>query len=69
MSKTVRAQAELARLHAHLLELGSLAEGAGALAAHLDDSLVVWGCSPWASSDSSRSALKAAPGGGRSQDG
>ena len=36
-----RAQADLARLHAHLLELGRLAEGAGALAAHLDDSLVV----------------------------
>ena len=30
-----RAQADLARLHALLLELGRLAEGAGALAAHL----------------------------------
>jgi hypothetical protein len=36
-----RAQAELARLHALLLELGRLAEGAGALAAHLDEALVV----------------------------
>jgi len=36
-----RAQAELARLHALLLELGRLAEGTGALAAHLDDALVV----------------------------
>jgi hypothetical protein len=36
-----RAQADLARLHTHLLELGSLAEGAGALAAHLSDTLVV----------------------------
>ena len=36
-----RAQADLARLHALLLELGRLAEGAGALAAHLNDSLAV----------------------------
>jgi len=36
-----RAQADLARLHVHLLELGRLAEGAGALAAHLSDTLVV----------------------------
>ena len=36
-----RAQADLARLHALLLELGRLAEGAGALAAHLSDTLVV----------------------------
>jgi hypothetical protein len=36
-----RAQAELAHLHALLLELGRLAEGAGALAAHLNDSFVV----------------------------
>jgi len=36
-----RAQADLARLHSLLLELGRLAEGAGALAAHLSDSLVV----------------------------
>ena len=36
-----RAQADLARLHALLLELGRLAEGAGALAAHLNDALVV----------------------------
>jgi len=36
-----RAQADLARLHALLLELGRLAEGAGALAAHLSDALVV----------------------------
>jgi hypothetical protein len=36
-----RAQAELARLRALLLEVGRLAEGAGALAAHLSDSLVV----------------------------
>jgi hypothetical protein len=34
-----RAQADPARLHAHLLELGRLAEGA--LAAHLNDTLVV----------------------------
>ena len=34
-----RAQADLARLHALLLELGRLAEGA--LAAHLSDALVV----------------------------
>jgi len=36
-----RAQADLARLRGHLLELGRLAEGAGALAAHLSDALVV----------------------------
>ena len=36
-----RAQAELASLHTLLLELGRLAEGAGALAAHLSDSLAV----------------------------
>jgi hypothetical protein len=36
-----RAQADLARLHALLLELGRLVEGAGALAAHLSDTLVV----------------------------
>ena len=36
-----RAQADLARLRALLLELGRLAEGTGALAAHLSDSLVV----------------------------
>jgi hypothetical protein len=36
-----RAQAELARLHTQLLELGRLAEAAGALAGHLSDSLVV----------------------------
>jgi len=36
-----RAQADLARLRALLLELGRLAEGAGARAAHLNDSLVV----------------------------
>ena len=36
-----RAQADLARLRALLLELGRLAEGAGALAAHLNDSLAV----------------------------
>ena len=36
-----RAQADLARLHALLLELGRLAEGAGAQAAHLNDSLAV----------------------------
>jgi hypothetical protein len=36
-----RAQAELARLHALLLELGRVAQGAGALAAHLNDSLIV----------------------------
>ena len=36
-----RAQADLARLRALVLELGRLAEGAGALAGHLSDSLVV----------------------------
>jgi hypothetical protein len=36
-----RAQADLARLHALLLKLGRLAEGAGALAAHLSDELIV----------------------------
>jgi len=36
-----RAQADLARLRALVLELGRLAEGAGALAAHLSDTLVV----------------------------
>ncbi len=36
-----RAQTELARLHALLLELGRLAEISGALAAHLNDSLAV----------------------------
>ena len=35
------AQAELAHLRAFLLELGRLAEGAGDLAAHLNDSLAV----------------------------
>jgi hypothetical protein len=36
-----RAQAALARLRALVLELGRLAEGAGALATHLSDSLAV----------------------------
>jgi hypothetical protein len=36
-----RAKAALARLHALLFELGRLAEGSGALAAHLSDALVV----------------------------
>ena len=36
-----RAQADLARLRALVLELGRLAEGAGALTAHLSDTLVV----------------------------
>jgi len=36
-----RAQADLARLRGLLLELGRLAEAAGALAAHLGDSLAV----------------------------
>ena len=36
-----RAQADLARLRGLLLELGRLAEGAGALAAHLNDALAV----------------------------
>jgi hypothetical protein len=36
-----RAQVELARLRTLVLELGRLAEGAGALAGHLSDSLVV----------------------------
>ena len=36
-----RAEADLARLHALLLELERLAEGAGALAGHLSDALAV----------------------------
>ena len=36
-----RAQADLARLHGLLLELGRLAESAGAVAGHLNDSLAV----------------------------
>lgn len=36
-----QAQADLATLHAQLLEVGRLAEGGGALAAHLDDALGV----------------------------
>ena len=36
-----RAQADLARLRALLLELGRLADGSGALAAHLNDALAV----------------------------
>ena len=41
MSKTTRAQASLVRLHALLLELGCLSEGAGALAADPDGALVI----------------------------
>ena len=55
-----RVQAELARLHAHLLELGRLAEGAGALAAHLSDSLVVsYHSGDFAEAQEARQALTA----------
>jgi hypothetical protein len=41
MRERERAQADLARLHAQLPELGRLAEVAGAVAAHLSDTLIV----------------------------
>jgi len=56
-----RAQADLARLHALVLELGRLAEGAGALAAHLSDTLVVsYHSDDFAEAEQSRQALAAA---------
>jgi hypothetical protein len=55
-----RAHADLARLHAHLLELGRLAEGAGALAAHLSDELVVsYHSDDFAEAQDARQALTA----------
>ena len=56
-----RAQAELARLHALVLEVGRLAEGAGALAAHLSDSLAVsYRNKDYAEAEDARQALAAA---------
>ena len=56
-----RAQAELARLRALVLEMGRLAEGAGALAAHLSDSLVVsYHSNDFAEAQHARQALAAA---------
>jgi hypothetical protein len=55
-----RAQAELARLRTLLLELGRLAEGAGALATHLDDALVVsYHSDDFAEAQDARQALAA----------
>lgn len=55
-----RAQADLARLRALVLELGRLAEGAGALAGHLSDSLVVsYHSSDFAEAQDTRQALAA----------
>ena len=55
-----RAQAELARLRALVLEVGRLAEGAGALAAHLSDSLVVsYHSDDFAEAQDARQALAA----------
>jgi hypothetical protein len=55
-----RAQADLARLHAQLLELRRLAEGAGALAAHLSDVLVVsYHSGDFAETQEARQALAA----------
>ncbi len=55
-----RAQADLARLRALLLELGRLAEGAGALAAHLSDALVVsYHSDDFAEAQEARQALAA----------
>ena len=55
-----RAQADLARLHALLLELGRLAEGAGAIAGHLSDSLVVsYHSNDFAEAQDARQALAA----------
>ena len=55
-----RAAADLARLYALLLDLGRLAEGAGALAAHLSDSLVVsYHSNDFAEAQDARQALAA----------
>jgi hypothetical protein len=55
-----RAQADLARLHAQLLELRRLAEGAGAFAAHLSDVLVVsYHSGDFAEAQEARQALAA----------
>ncbi|HET6497199.1 MAG TPA: hypothetical protein VFH61_17765 [Thermoleophilia bacterium] len=54
------AQADLARLRGLLLELGRVAEGAGALAAHLNDSLVVsYHSDDFAEAQEARQALAA----------
>ena len=56
-----RAQADLARLHALLLELGCVAEGAGALAAHLNDALAVsYHSDDFAEAQDAKQALAAA---------
>jgi hypothetical protein len=56
----VRAQADLARLRALLLELGRLADGSGALAAHLNDALVVsYHSDDFAEAQDTRQALSA----------
>ena len=55
-----RAQADLARLRTLLLELGRLAEGAGAIAANLNDSLVVsYHSDDFAEAQEARQALAA----------
>ena len=55
-----RAHADLAHLHGLLLEQGRLAEGAGALAAHLSDSLVVsYHSGDFAEAQDARQALAA----------
>ncbi len=55
-----RAQAELARLRALVLEVGRLAEGAGALAGHLSDTLVVsYHSDDFAEAQQARQALAA----------
>jgi hypothetical protein len=56
-----RAQADLARLRALLLELGRLADGSGALAAHLNDALAVsYHSDDFAEAQDARQALAAA---------
>ena len=60
-ARAARAAADLARLYALLLDLGRLAEGAGALAAHLSDSLVVsYHSDDFAEAQDARQALAAA---------
>jgi hypothetical protein len=55
-----RAQADLARLRALLLELGRLADGSGALAAHLNDALAVsYHSNDFAEAQDARQALTA----------
>ena len=56
----LQAAYDLARLHALLLELGRLAEGAGALAAHLNDALgVSYHSGDFAEAEDARQALAA----------